>query len=192
MFFTIFLLLNDYNFKHNITILNGVSILIYKSFKNLLLLPPFVSLSNVSLSNVSLSNESINLSYNIIEYYTYDSIYKLLYNRSWFYIFHHIITIILLLIEIHFKTSNNVVLNGIIFVLESSGFALSFYPYASNIIKKSHIKNYYFITRIILYNNLISYYVFIQSKMTLFFYIQISILLTLYLGSIYSFFKLKE
>ena len=68
MFFTIFLLLNDYNFKHNITILNGVSILIYKSFKNLLLLPPFVSLSNVSLSNVSLSNESINLSYNIIEY----------------------------------------------------------------------------------------------------------------------------
>ena len=182
MFFTIFLLLNDYNFKHNITILNGVSILIYKSFKNLLLLPPCVSLSN----------ESINLSYNIIEYYTYDSIYKLLYNRSWFYIFHHIITIILLLIEIHFKTSNNVVLNGIIFVLESSGFALSFYPYASNIIKKSHIKNYYFITRIILYNNLISYYVFIQSKMTLFFYIQISILLTLYLGSIYSFFKLKE
>jgi len=181
MLFTIFLLLNDYNFQHNITILNGVSILIYKSFKNLLLLP----------CN-SFSNQSINLSYNIIEYYTYDSIYKLLYDRSWLYIIHHLITILLLLIEINFKTSNNFVLNGIIFVLESSGFGLTFYPYASKIIKKKYIKNYYFITRVILYNNIISYYTFIQSKITFIFCIQFSILLTLYLGSTYSFFKLKE
>jgi len=179
MFFSIYLPVMDYFFTHKITIVSGIFIISFYSFKNL-----------ISLKYNSYDIQTINLSYSIIEYYSYDTIYKLIYHREWIYIFHHILSILLLLLEIQFKTSNNIALNGIVFVLESSAICLTLYKNVSDSLKK-YFKIYYFIARIVVLNSLISYYVFIQNQITSFFIFQLTILIILYLGSIYGYFKLK-
>jgi len=178
MFFSFFLPIMDYYCTHKITIVIGIFIITFNSFQNL-----------KKLKYNSYDIQTINLSYSIIEYYSYDTIYKLIYHRQWFYIFHHILSILLLLLEIQFKTSNNITLNGIVFVLESSAICLTLYKNVSDILKK-YFKIYYFIARIVVLNSLISYYVFIQNQITLFFIFQLTILIILYLGSIYGYFKL--
>ena len=179
MFFSIYLPIMDYFFSHKLTIISGIFIISFMSFKNL-----------VSLNYNSHDIQTVNLCYSIIEYYSYDTIYKLIYHRQWFYIFHHILSILILLLEIKFKTSNNFIFNGHVFLLESSAICLTLYSSVSNRLKK-YFKIYYFAARIVLLNSIISYYVFIQKEFTLFFNFQLTILIILYSGSIYGYFKLK-
>ena len=182
MFFTLFLMCMDYYFKnnHDIVILHGVFILLCKSIKNLIQL-------KLNFYDI----QTINLNYNMIEYYSYDLLHQLIYNKQWMYIFHHIISILLLILENEYKTANNIIINANVFLLESSGFCLTLSPYLPVCIKNK-CRYYYFITRVILLNNFISYYIFIQNEFTLFFIFQLTILITLYTGSLYAFFNFDK
>lgn len=132
--------------------------------------------------------ESNNLVKLVAEFYLYDVVYKIIFDFNLFYIVHHIVSLIAFYYTINYNILNNFQINSSAFCLESSGIFFT----GSSIIPqlRKYTKGYYFITRVILLNTWLSYLFFVNyTHKTLLIGVPASIL---YIGSVYSYLKLKN